>query len=91
MLGEKEERKADITEFHDSIELKDIGFSYAQDGNPALEHISLTLEKNKKYAVLGESGCGKSTLAKILANYYTDYTGEIYIDHHKKTRKKMAA
>lgn len=88
MLDKKEERETNITEFHDAIELKDISFSYTQDDNLALQHISLTLEKNKKYAVLGESGCGKSTLAKILANYYTNYTGEIYIDHQKVDPQK---
>ena len=88
MLGENEKTETSITEFHHSIELRDISFSYTQDENFALENISLTLEKGKKYAVLGESGCGKSTLAKILANYYTDYTGEIYIDHHKINPQK---
>lgn len=88
MLENKEEQETRITEFHDAIELKDISFSYTQDENLVLQHISLTLEKNKKYAILGESGCGKSTLAKILANYYTDYTGEIYIDHHKVDPQK---
>lgn len=88
MLGENEKTETNITEFHDSIELRDISFSYTQDENFALEHISLTLEKDKKYAVLGESGSGKSTLAKILVNYYTDYTGEIYVDHHKINPQK---
>lgn len=88
MLGENEKTESHITEFHDRIELKDISFSYTQDENFALEHISLTLEKDKKYAVLGESGSGKSTLAKILVNYYTDYTGEIYVDHHKINPQK---
>lgn len=88
MLLENNNIEVSITEFHDSTELRDVSFSYTQDDDLALEHVSLIIEKNKKYAVLGESGCGKSTLAKILMNYYTDYTGEIYIDHHKINPKK---
>lgn len=31
----------------------------------------------QKVAIVGESGCGKSTLAKLLFQYYPDYTGNI--------------
>lgn len=87
LISSKNNTEISVTEFQDSIELKDISFSYNHDDNFALAHVSLKLEKNKKYAVLGESGCGKSTLAKILLNYYTDYDGEICIDGKKLNKE----
>lgn len=87
LISSKNNTEIGVTEFRDCIELKDISFSYNHDANLALDHVSLKLEKNKKYAVLGESGCGKSTLAKILLNYYTDYDGEICIDSKKLNRE----
>lgn len=51
------------------LELKNLSFSY--DGiTPALENITFTFERGKKYLLLGESGCGKSTLLKVLAGQY---------------------
>lgn len=69
-------------EFKECIEFKNINFSYDGKKN-ALNNIWLKLEKNKKYAILGESGCGKTTLIKILLNYYNNYDGSIYIDNAK--------
>lgn len=40
--------------------------SYKYDNHLALDCISLTFEKGKAYALLGENGCGKSTLLKLL-------------------------
>lgn len=42
-----------------------------------LDNVNITIEKGKKYAVVGVSGSGKSTLLKILANLLNDYQGEV--------------
>lgn len=69
-----------LPKFENSIEFKNLDFSYTNDRN-ALNNINLTFEKNKKYAIVGESGCGKSTLIKLLMRYYKDYNGDILIDN----------
>ncbi|MCW3478116.1 polyamine ABC transporter ATP-binding protein [Neisseriaceae bacterium JH1-16] len=46
----------------------------------ALNHVSLTIEKNELFALLGSSGCGKSTLLRILAGFETATEGKILID-----------
>lgn len=44
-----------------------------------LTGINLSIEKGKKYAIVGQSGCGKSTLLKSLLGYYSpeNMTGNI--------------
>lgn len=69
-----------LESFDESIKIKNLSFSYTEE-RKALENINLTLEKDKKYAIVGESGCGKSTLIKLLMRYYNDYDGEITIDN----------
>jgi ATP-binding cassette, subfamily B, bacterial len=38
---------------------------------PVLNNVRLTLERGKRYALIGTSGCGKSTLLRVLAGLYT--------------------
>lgn len=47
----------------------------------ALNHVSLTIQKNELFALLGSSGCGKSTLLRILAGFETATSGKILIDN----------
>ena len=44
------------------------------------ENMYLGNEKGKKYAFVGKSGCGKSTLIKLIAGYYSDFTGNVLYD-----------
>ncbi len=37
---------------------------------PALEHVEVTLQRGRRYALIGSSGSGKSTLLRILAGLY---------------------
>lgn len=65
--------------FNNSICINNLSFSY--DGqNEILTDTNWTIEKGKKYAVIGKSGCGKSTLIKLLVGYYSDYKGLIKYD-----------
>lgn len=65
--------------FNNSICINNLSFSY--DGqNEILTDTNWTIEKSKKYAVIGKSGCGKSTLIKLLVGYYSDYKGLIKYD-----------
>ncbi len=60
-------------------ELRDIVKIYP-DGVKALDGVSLTLEKGKVHAVLGENGAGKTTLMRILYGEIRPTRGEIILD-----------
>jgi ABC-type bacteriocin/lantibiotic exporter with double-glycine peptidase domain len=54
------------------MHLRDITFHHqgARVVRPALERVELTLERGKRYALIGASGSGKSTLLRVLAGLY---------------------
>ena len=62
----------------ESIEFKDVSFSYAD--RPVLQHINMKFEAGKKYLLIGENGSGKSTLFKLMSKFEEDYEGQILIN-----------
>ncbi|MBW8350048.1 ABC transporter ATP-binding protein/permease [Bacillus sp. IITD106] len=73
------EKPIKLKQFHQSIQLNQVSFSY--DGkNEIIKNMSLTLEKGKTYAFVGESGGGKSTILQLLLRMYDATKGEVLID-----------
>jgi ATP-binding cassette subfamily B protein len=56
-----------------NISIRDLTFSHpAHRGeHPVLEKVALSLERGKRYALIGASGSGKSTLLRVLAGMYS--------------------
>ena len=61
----------------ESIQCETVRFAYPGAAESVLRGASLTVDAAQKVALVGESGCGKSTLAKLLFQYYPDYSGDI--------------
>ena len=61
----------------ESIEFKDISFSYGRD--IVLYDTSLSIKKGEFIVITGISGIGKSTLTKLLLDVYPVDKGEIYL------------
>ena len=66
----------------EAIRLERISYSYAGKlaaGKQVLSDVSLSIEKGKKTALIGESGSGKSTILNVIAGLYLPDGGDIYI------------
>lgn len=69
----------EIKEFSHSIRFDRVTFSY-NGHDPIIRNLSMTLEKGKTYAFVGESGGGKSTILQLLMRMYDVDQGEVLID-----------
>jgi ATP-binding cassette subfamily C protein len=76
-----------ITNFNNSIEFRNVGFSY--NDNEVLKNINFTINKGDFIGIVGESGVGKTTLADILAGLLTIQKGEFYVDGYLISTKKF--
>lgn len=77
----------EMAPFHESIELKDVCFSYreteesGEEGlHDVLSHVNLTIPAGQTLAIVGPSGAGKSTLVELLPRFYDPTSGSIFID-----------
>lgn len=81
ILDLEEEANGKIKEitFNDSIEFKDVTFSYVE-GKTVLKNFNLKINKGEKIALVGKTGAGKTTIVNLLMNFHAHYTGQILID-----------
>lgn len=64
----------------ESIEFKDVCFSYNKTEDLALKNISFKININDRIAIVGENGAGKTTLIKLMCGLYKPTGGEILIN-----------
>lgn len=67
-----------ISSFENSIEFKNVSFSYYD--TLVLKNINFNLKKGKTIALVGSSGSGKSTLADLVPRFHDITSGEILVD-----------
>ncbi|MSS64240.1 ATP-binding cassette domain-containing protein [Velocimicrobium porci] len=76
--GRWDKGEIEIKEF-DKIIWEQVGYSY--DGKTRiLNSIDLKLERNKKYAIIGDSASGKSTIINLLLKKFSYSEGRIQFD-----------
>lgn len=64
----------------DSLQVRNVSFSYHRSGSPALRNVSLVIKRGALNVVCGRSGAGKSTLADILTGLLPAQVGELILD-----------
>ena len=57
------------------------GLSFAYDGRPVLQDISLRIERGQTVAIVGPTGSGKSTLVSLLPRVFEPPRGTVFVDH----------
>jgi ABC-type nitrate/sulfonate/bicarbonate transport system ATPase subunit len=72
------------------VRLDGVSFTYGKQ--KILDHINLSLEKEKSYALIGKSGVGKSTLLNLIAGFIQPNDGSVRISgqEFKKPREDTA-
>ena len=64
----------------ETIEFKDVTFTYPNAENPVLKNISFSIKKGEKISIVGLNGAGKSTLVKLICRMYQADSGEILVN-----------
>jgi ATP-binding cassette, subfamily B, bacterial CvaB/MchF/RaxB len=62
------------------IELRRVGFNYAESEPFIFRHIDLTVEPGQFVTIVGPSGSGKTTLLKVMIGLLEPSEGEVLID-----------
>lgn len=75
---QEKENAVPVSSFNDSIEFRNVWFSYNQE--PVLKDISFKLNKGQTLAVVGKSGGGKSTMVDLIPRFMDVNKGSILID-----------
>lgn len=66
-----------IAEAFDSIEFRNVTFTYPGAEEPSLKNLNLKITKGETVAVVGKNGAGKTTFVKLLLRFYNTDEGEI--------------
>jgi subfamily B ATP-binding cassette protein MsbA len=67
-----------VKAFNKEIEYRNVSFRYIED--EVLKNVSLTIEKGKTIALVGQSGSGKSTFVDLLPRFWDLNSGSILVD-----------
>ena len=69
-----------IVEDVDSIEFRNVSFTYPHTDIQILKNVSFTIHKNQSLALVGLNGAGKSTIVKLILRLYDPDSGEILVN-----------
>ena len=62
-----------------SIEFKDVSFTYEGADIPAIDHVSFKVESGQTVALVGPSGGGKTTAASLIPRFWDVTSGAVYV------------
>jgi len=66
--------------FTESIEFRNISFSFSNSRGKILKNINFEVRKGEKVGFVGTSGSGKTTLMNIILRFYEEESGAILVD-----------
>lgn len=63
-----------------AVEFRDVTFTYAGAGAPALSGISFSAKKGETIGIIGGTGCGKSSLVNLIPRFYDATEGTVLVN-----------
>ncbi|MCR5802328.1 MAG: cell division ATP-binding protein FtsE [Lachnospiraceae bacterium] len=76
---EKRRRREQFVEENGVIHLENVSMKFPEKGAPALDGISLSINKGEFVFIVGDTGSGKSTLIKLLLRELKPTGGTVYV------------
>ncbi|KIL79288.1 ABC transporter ATP-binding protein [Bacillus badius] len=61
------------------VDIRNLVFSFSSAGEPVINDVSMTIQKDEIVGIVGPSGSGKSTLLRLIAGLEMPWQGSIYI------------
>ena len=81
----------DIPPVKESIEFRDVCFTYPGSPEPNLENINLEVKAGQTIAVVGPNGSGKTTLLSMIPRFFSLESGQILIDGVDITKATLSS
>lgn len=78
--GTEDDDNLEELEEIDSIEFRDVTFTYPNANEKSLDKVSFSIQKGARVAIVGYNGAGKTTIVKLLLRLYVPDDGEILIN-----------
>lgn len=72
-----ENKKFEPINNENSIEFRNVSFTYPGKENPVLKNINIEIKHGKTTAIVGYNGVGKSTFVKLLLRFYDPNQGSV--------------
>lgn len=76
-LESDDERKLKKAGDFESLEFKNVSFTYPGSDRQILEEISFKIKKGEKISIVGVNNAGKTTIVKLIARFFDIKDGEI--------------
>jgi ATP-binding cassette subfamily B protein len=62
------------------VEFENVSFRYGEEGAPALDDVSFSIDSGTIFGIVGRSGSGKTTLTRLISGMYPVQQGLVRID-----------
>ncbi len=62
------------------VEMRDVGFTFPGQRQPALEGVSFRVEPGQVAAIIGSTGSGKTTLVSLIPRFFDASCGQVLVD-----------
>ena len=78
-----------VVQNFENLTFKNVSFKYPNSDKFTLSELNLSINKNKKIAIVGPSGSGKSTLIGLITRLFDTTNGEIQINKENINNLKL--